>query len=179
MSFNIPVTTPQIPTTIYPCSPIPTVPRPPIPPQTLTYTPQNRTTESDFDLHISQNESQTMNMKDVGDTSPPHDNSAGLKQDTTADSQGITISITPPRDPGTPPVDTATLQTRLNMLVRENIKLREENQKRLDEIQQATSQQIASLTDTVTRLTIWKHLRIPLCKHKRRKNKVTRESIHI
>ncbi len=64
------------------------------------------------------------------------------------------IPLPPPSyDLATSQVPDSELRRHLDILVQDNIRLREDNKRKLEEIQQAMAIQMATLTDTVTRLT--------------------------
>ncbi len=92
--------------------------------------------------HQSQESTSTPRDRNVRD---PSDSGNKYKQ---------AIPLPPPSyDSATSNVPDSELRRHLDVLVHDNIRLREENKRKLEEIQQTTAIQMATLTETVTRLT--------------------------
>ncbi len=106
--------------------------------------------ESDYELHVSGTDAPQQSQDH---TSTPRSTSAHeFPFFHTSDRQAIPLPP-PSYDSATSQVPDSELRRHLDILVRDNIRLREDNKRKLEEIQQTTAIQMATLTDTVTRLT--------------------------
>ncbi len=124
-------------------------------PQTEDQSLRNVSIESDYDLQIITTKSQTQGTTTAHhiDTSTQVNRGGSTRtQEVVTSHQGIPLP--PPKyDFVTSRVPDTDLRKHLDTLVHENIPLREENEKRLEAIQKETAMQIATLTQTVNRLT--------------------------
>ncbi len=106
--------------------------------------------ESDYELHVSEADG---HQQSTDPTSTPKNTSSNeFPFFQTADRQAIPLPP-PSYDSATSQVPDSELRRHLDILVRDNIRLQEDNKRKLEEIQQTTAIQMATLTDTVTRLT--------------------------
>ncbi len=111
---------------------------------------QDTSLESDYELQVSATDA---HWQSQGSTSTPRNMQSHDFPDF-GNTNKQAIPLPPPSyDSATSQGPDSDLRRHLDILVHNNIRLREENKKKLEEIQQTTAIQMATLTDTVTRLT--------------------------
>ncbi len=140
-----------IPQLLIPSGTLPSMPR------MITHDP-NADWMSEYDLQISlkSNQSSVQVCDTTNNTSTPQNTDTNTENNRTK-KPPVVIPLPPPLPPPynstTSQSDTADLRHQSDFIVNENIRLREENKMRLDNLQQTTSAHITALTETVTRLT--------------------------
>ncbi len=122
-------------------------------PERETSIPVNTSVVSDYDLHLSTTDPQTQphRTSHITDTSTPKNSNEYMEY---INSASQAIPLPPPiYTLATSQVPDSKLRRHVDTLIQENIRLQEENKKRLNTLQQTTATQMATLADTVSRLT--------------------------